>query len=323
MSFALIVRPRRDDDLDMLVGVLTRQQPHSNYPVRWPPPYPVRDFIARRTERGAWVAEFEGRVVGHVSHTTVADDPSARCWTDPLGVRASELGCLSALFVEHDLHGLGIGGRLLDSAAAQIRAAGVTPVLDVVPSHSRAASVYTRRGWTTVSTGRPHWLPDDEPDVLYMALPEGVGTTRLTGVVVPGHQVASGRNPATPHPAGTIELQAPRFAARGLSLEGFEHATVNLDLGSRVKVERPTVTLVDVEWTDRHAPETFSFVRIRARVAGGAWQHGWVYHPHPETKPAHEQADSVLELLLPHVPGLRYGDPVEIESPARAVASSG
>jgi hypothetical protein len=34
---------------------------------------------------------------------------------------------------------------------------------------------------------------------------------RISGIVVQGHQVASGSAESSPFPAGTIELQAPMF----------------------------------------------------------------------------------------------------------------
>ena len=55
-------------------------------------------------------------------------------------------------------------------------------------------------------------------------------THQATGVVVAGHGVASGRAADSPFAAGTIELQAPHFAALGLDLSPFVMATVNLDL---------------------------------------------------------------------------------------------
>ena len=133
-------------------------------------------------------------------------------------------------------------------------------------------------------------------------------TQQATGVVVAGHGVASGRAAYSPFAAGTIELQAPHFAALGLDLSPFVMATVNLDLAPlRLVLERPRWTFADVAWTDVHPPETFSFVectvaRDDEEVAG------LVYLPHPETKPMHHQPSTVVELLLPRLVGLAPGD---------------
>ncbi len=311
----MVIRPRRSTDLPVLVEALGAQQPRSNYPLEWPLPYPAVRFVRRASEVSAWTAEVGGVVAGHVSHTVVSDDATGRVWADALGRPVDELGCVSVLFVGPQFLSAGVGGRLLDTAVAEIRAAGLLPVLDVTTgTGSTAAQVYRHRRWQLVGTGRPEWLPADAPDVEFYALPDGVGVERRSGTVVRGHGVASGWSPTTPYPAGSIELQAPHFAERGVPLTGLRPATINLDLGEPVEVVRPTVTLTDVAWTPLHGPETFSFVRCRV----GA-RHGYLYWPHPDTKPLHFQSGSVVELMLPDLPGLSYGDHLEVELPAGAL----
>ena len=127
-------------------------------------------------------------------------------------------------------------------------------------------------------------------------------------------------NPVGPTP---IDLQALRRAPKVLLHDhldgGLRPATVNLDLGEPVSVQRPTVTLVDVDWTDVHPPETFSFVECTVTRDGAAVD-GLVYHPHPETKPMHHQPSTVVELLLPHLPGLTPGETLTLQvDPRQAV----
>ena len=145
-------------------------------------------------------------------------------------------------------------------------------------------------------------------------------TQRAKGVVVAGHGVASGRAGDSPFAAGTIELQAPHFRARGLDLTPFVMATVNLDLAPhRLALRQPRWTFVDVDWTDVHPPETFSFVECTVTRDGAAVD-GLVYHPHPETKPMHHQPSTVVELLLPHLPGLTPGETLTLQvDPRQAV----
>ena len=138
-------------------------------------------------------------------------------------------------------------------------------------------------------------------------------TTRTKGVVVAGHGVASGRAGDSPFAGGTIGLQAPYFAARGLDLAPFVPATVNLDIAPRRLVpEEPRWTFPDVAWTEVHGPETFSFVECTVWRDGGAHA-GLVYLPHPETKPMHRQPSTVIELLLPRLPGLSPGETLDVE----------
>ena len=137
--------------------------------------------------------------------------------------------------------------------------------------------------------------------------------TNAKGVVVAGHGVASGRASDSPFSAGTIELQAPHFAARGLDLTPFVMATVNVDIApSHLELARPLWTFDDVAWTSVHPSETFSFVECTVR-RGEQVHEGLVYWPHPETKPMHHQPATVIELLLPRLPVLAVGETLEIE----------
>lgn len=136
---------------------------------------------------------------------------------------------------------------------------------------------------------------------------------RAKGVVVAGHGVASGTATATPFAGGTIALQAPHFAARGLDLAPFVPGTVNLDIAPyRLELAAPRWTFRDVAWTDVHGPETFSFVECAVR-RGDEVHEGLVYAPHPETKPMHHQPSTVVELLLPPLAGLGAGEALELE----------
>lgn len=135
---------------------------------------------------------------------------------------------------------------------------------------------------------------------------------RIPGVVVRGHRVASGANPRSPFPGGTIAMQLPHFLERGLDLRAMHPATVNVDVAPhRPAVRHPTHTLPDVRWTDMHGSETFSFCRcLLTRDDDPTRYAGWIYYPHPETKPMHEQPDTVLEVLMPQIEHLEYGDAV-------------
>lgn len=162
------IRPRRPGDLPRLVELLGEQQPTSLYPLRWPLPFPPEEFIVRSSEEAAWVAEVDGDVAGHVAVTRVTDE------LDPLFRRACpdrDLASVSALFTGLAVRGLGVGGRLLDTAVAAVRDSGRLPVLDVLPAHSTAVEVYRHLGWVEVGTARPAWLPDHQPDVVLMVLP--------------------------------------------------------------------------------------------------------------------------------------------------------
>lgn len=136
----------------------------------------------------------------------------------------------------------------------------------------------------------------------------------VAGVVVSGHGIASGRAADSPYPAGSIALQRPAFADRGLDLGAFYDGTVNVDLAPRRwRPTAPPVTLHKVAWIGSVAAETFSFLPCQLRRGPShPVVEGLVYYPHPETKPGHAQPDSVAELLLPWVDGLQPGMAVEV-----------
>ena len=89
--------------------------------------------------------------------------------------------------------------------------------------------------------------------------------------LVAGHGVASGRATTSPYPAGTIQLQAPFFAARGLDVSPFFAGTLNLEAArGQWRLRDPDQRIEALEWTDRHPPETFSFWHCRLRLARAA-----------------------------------------------------
>ena len=161
------VRPRRAADLPALVTLLAEQQPRTAYPLRWPLPFPVEDFLVRPSEEAAWVVEVDGSVAGHVAVMTPDDELGPR-FVDLLGT--DRLALVSVLFVGLGHGGHGLGGLLLDTAVAAIRESGRLPALDVVPTHARAVGLYRSRGWREAGQLRPSWLAPDRPALLVMAL---------------------------------------------------------------------------------------------------------------------------------------------------------
>ncbi|GEQ14626.1 hypothetical protein KLO01_26730 [Knoellia locipacati] len=166
----MTIRERQPDDLPVLVTLLGEQQPATSYPQRWPLPYPAEEFIVRPGELAAWVALDDGEVVGHVSVTALTDGRMAADWVEATGLPSDGVAEVSVLFVAGGRHGAGIGGMLLDTAMAEIRGRGLTPMLDVVGEDTSAGLFYRRRGWRTVGRARPPWLPDHRPDLAFMLL---------------------------------------------------------------------------------------------------------------------------------------------------------
>jgi hypothetical protein len=135
--------------------------------------------------------------------------------------------------------------------------------------------------------------------------------TAIRGVLVEGYRVASG--PSKDYPYGALDRQRPIFKERGLDLSGLFNGTLNIDIRPyEFKLLKPEFTFRNVEWTDLHPPEHFSFSHCRVIYQDIAYE-GWVYYPHPETKKRNFQNPSLVEVIAPPIPGIQYGDQLEVQ----------
>jgi hypothetical protein len=132
----------------------------------------------------------------------------------------------------------------------------------------------------------------------------------LPGRRIPGYGVASGRASDSPYPAGTIALQAPFFLQQGIDLSPFFPATLNIDLAPRTPPAVRPLFDRRLRWFGT-LEERFLLTPIALRHAGTVHQGLW-YYPHPETKPAHVQRPTVVELLLPWIADLPADALVEV-----------
>lgn len=134
----------------------------------------------------------------------------------------------------------------------------------------------------------------------------------VTGVVQPGHRVASGQGGDPRYPDGTLRLQFPKFAALGLDLTGVLAATLNVSIQPRRWImHAPRFVFKAVSWTTHHPPEDFSFSRCEV-VFEEHRSSGWIYYPHPGTKKDHFQDASMIEVLAPRIPNIKYGAAVQL-----------
>jgi hypothetical protein len=134
--------------------------------------------------------------------------------------------------------------------------------------------------------------------------------TQIRGILRKGYGVASGHSQE--YPFGSLERQAPIFKARGLDLAACFLGTLNIDIRPLIfELVKPEFIFRDVNWTDLHPPEHFSFSRCEVAFVGTRYP-GWIYYPHPETKLRHFQDPSLMEVIAPFIPGLTLGDKLEI-----------
>jgi hypothetical protein len=142
----------------------------------------------------------------------------------------------------------------------------------------------------------------------------------LRGVIVQGYRVASG--PSKDYPYGALERQRPIFKTRGLDLVGYFNGTLNIDIHPNTfQFINPEFTFYNVEWTNLHPPEHFSFSRCEVVYKDIRYE-GWVYYPHPETKLRNFQNPSLVEVIARPIPGIQYGDDVQVLINPQEVAVS-
>jgi hypothetical protein len=138
----------------------------------------------------------------------------------------------------------------------------------------------------------------------------------ITVRVIEGHRVASGLNGNPRFPGGTLRMQVPHFAALGLDLSAFYLGTVNVSIAPlRYSVVKARHAFSNVKWHPTEPAEDFSFFDTRVMLLDEPSVEGFIYFPHPDTKPEHFQQPDVLELLLPFVEGLCYGTELSLEIP--------
>ena len=144
-------------------------------------------------------------------------------------------------------------------------------------------------------------------------------TVLLSGKVIRGHGVASGQNGNPRFPGGTIRMQTPAFAARGLDLEAYFPGTINVSIHPhRYTVQQAKYTFRQVQWATDAPPEDFSFFDCCV-VLDGQRVAGLIYYPHPETKPEHFQDPATLELLTPFIEELSYDMTIGLELDPRQI----
>ncbi|NAS13374.1 hypothetical protein [Poritiphilus flavus] len=137
----------------------------------------------------------------------------------------------------------------------------------------------------------------------------------INGRVKPGYGVASGKGGDRRYPQGTLRVQAPFFSNKGLDLSPYFMGTINFDISPcRFAIEHPKYFFESVNWSEHIPPENFYFFDLVFYYKGEEFN-GLIYMPDPKTKVEHEQQNSTLELILPRIPDLGYGDEASIYVP--------
>lgn len=142
----------------------------------------------------------------------------------------------------------------------------------------------------------------------------------IDGVVIQGHQIASGKASNSPYPDGSIPLQTPFFKKLGLDLSDFYPGTLNISIAPKsFKIIQPDYRFEHVTWIDGFPAETFSFCQCKIWFKDSV-SNGYIYYPHSETKTQHFHNDSLIEVICEEVVGIGYGDKVKLECAAGGIS---
>jgi GNAT superfamily N-acetyltransferase len=169
MPNAVIIRPRRDNDLPALADVLVRVHTVDGYPVEG-----VTDpaaWLHHPHELQSWTAEVAGHPVGQITlaHAT-ADDDAARVWHERTGGDIGRLALPVRLFVDPDHRGAGAGRLLMRTAAEHARSLNRSVAFDVMKKDRTAIRLYERMGAIPIGDITHHHSHGlNEPAVVYIA----------------------------------------------------------------------------------------------------------------------------------------------------------
>lgn len=158
----MLLREKTDADVAATLELLSRVHRTDGYPLHLGPDE-VGSFLTSRHETAAWVAEHDGRVVGHVALHCPAEDPTIEAAGRATGLPADRLAMVSRLFVDPSLRRAGLGRTLLRHAVDGARARDLRAVLDVGQALAKPIALYESEGWERVDELH---LPLDEHTIL-------------------------------------------------------------------------------------------------------------------------------------------------------------
>ncbi|MCG7323433.1 GNAT family N-acetyltransferase [Arsenicicoccus bolidensis] len=197
---AIVIRPRRDDDLDELARILVEVHAHDGYPVEGVDD--PRAWLHLERPLGAWMAELDGQVVGHVALTQPGpQDHAPSMWADLTTKPKEETAVLGRLFISPGARGKRVGAELTRTAMRAAMSEGRTAVLDVMAKDKAARRVYETQNWQALgAVDHIHSGGIREPAFAYVAPLSSVDSTFKTdGAVVWGVLKRIGREVERTH----------------------------------------------------------------------------------------------------------------------------
>lgn len=137
----------------------------------------------------------------------------------------------------------------------------------------------------------------------------------MRGILIQGHQVASGLAADCPWPGGSVARQLPLMGCQGLPVHSLFSGTLNVAL-ERADVPYPDDAEYDfsIDWRAPDKPTHFRMHQLFVSFKGLRYK-GWSYRKiYPVGYVSlHPQPDNVIEILAPKIENIQYGDTVRVE----------
>lgn len=146
----MLIRRKGEEDEAQCFDLLMQVHESDGYPLYLPEDVPA--FITPEYELAAWVAEVDGRIVGHVALHRASVDPTLAAAQRATGLPTERLAVVSRLFTAPALRRAGIGRALLRCATGQAASRGQRAVLDVGKTLTAPVALYESEGWVRVDS---------------------------------------------------------------------------------------------------------------------------------------------------------------------------
>ncbi|EME41264.1 hypothetical protein DOTSEDRAFT_90163 [Dothistroma septosporum NZE10] len=149
ISQTISIRPRRTEDLASCIGILNRVYDLDGYPVHGVSN--ASSFLDFDALEQAFVAEYHGKIIGHVAIGEANDsDVAVQLWRTQHP--ATPIAVLERLFVDPRSRGSGTAAKLIEAAEAWSNERRQRLVLFVLEKDRVAERLYRRLGWEHFGT---------------------------------------------------------------------------------------------------------------------------------------------------------------------------
>lgn len=155
MDSSVVIRPYEDTDLPSAATALTQVHATDGYPVEGvahPQAWLRSDDVL-----ASWVAEADGRIVGHVAVMRPRGEDAVTLWAGQSGDDEQHIAVLARLFVVRDARKQALGERLVRTAVRHALDHNRRLVLDVMAKDTAAIRLYEHLGWSRTGRATHHY----------------------------------------------------------------------------------------------------------------------------------------------------------------------